>query len=654
MTVKLANGTATGVSGTVAGITGVIGSAFNDTLKAGTVPGVALAGGLGVNTLSGTGAGDSVVESTSSNYTLANGSLIGTGSASFTDNLTGIKVATLSGASPTSNSFTVSGWTGSGSLTAPSGTGAVAATKSGNVTLSNTSLSSGDGMSLNMSGIVTANLGITSTGHTFTETGWTGNGSLAGTSSTLAASNPTGFTITPTSLTAGPMSLSLTGITTANLTDSSSGGNTFAINGWTGSGKFTGTAETVVESVATAVTLAANSLAVAGIPALTLSGFTTANLTDTAGGNTFTVSGWKGSGSLVDTGSTPDTVTASKAASYTLANTALTSTDGMALGLTGFGIANLTTTGGGQTFTETGWTGSGSLTATAGTVAASNPSGFTVTPTSLTAGPMSLSLSGISTANLTDSSSGGNVFNITGWTGKGTFAGSSETLIDSVSAKTTLTNASLAVTGNPTVTLAGFTAANLTDATGGNNFIVSGWTGGGSLTDTGSTADTVTASKSAGFTLTNTSLSSTDGMNLGLSGFATANLTDSGSGGNSFIVTGWTGTGTLKGTAETLVDSVAASVALANSSLAVTGGATMILNGFTTANLTDTAGGNTFTVSGWTGSGSAAASIRARRGQGNHGRREQVLPATRSPTTSPARRPTESSLDLEAESQRPI
>ena len=31
---------------------------------------------------------------------------------------------------------------------------------------------------------------------------------------------------------------------------------------------------------------------------LTLSGITTANLTDTAGGHTFTVSGWTGTGSL--------------------------------------------------------------------------------------------------------------------------------------------------------------------------------------------------------------------------------------------------------------------------------------------------------------------------------------------------------------------
>ena len=45
-------------------------------------------------------------------------------------------------------------------------------------------------------------------------------------------------------------------------------------------------------------------------------------------------------------------------------------------------------------------------------------------------------------------------------------------------------------------------------------------------------------------------------MTLSLSGITTANLTDTGTGGNTFTVTGWTGGGTLKGTTETLVDIV--------------------------------------------------------------------------------------------------
>ena len=73
-------------------------------------------------------------------------------------------------------------------------------------------------------------------------------------------------------------------------------------------------AETLVDTVSSSVVLAKTSLAVTGLPALTLSGFTTANLTDTAGGNIFTVSGWTGTGALTDSAAAADTVTASKSA----------------------------------------------------------------------------------------------------------------------------------------------------------------------------------------------------------------------------------------------------------------------------------------------------------------------------------------------------
>ena len=56
------------------------------------------------------------------------------------------------------------------------------------------------------------------------------------------------------------------------------------------------------------------------------------------------------------------------------------------------------------------------------------------------------------------------------------------------------------------------------------------------------------ASKSAGFTLTNASLSSTDGMVLGLSGIRTANLAAT-STGKTFTVSGWTASGSLTDTA---------------------------------------------------------------------------------------------------------
>ena len=188
------NGTATGVSGTVTGITAVIGGNSNDTLNAGSVPNVALTGGLGTNSLSGTGTGDSVVESIASGYTLTNTKLTGTGAA-FTDNLSGITVASLTGVSATANTFTMSGWTGTGSLSAPAGTGTVTDSASGS------------------------------------------------------------FTLTNALLTAPNTALSLNGITTANLTDSGLGGNTFAVSGWTGTGTLKGTAETLDDSVSASVDL---------------------------------------------------------------------------------------------------------------------------------------------------------------------------------------------------------------------------------------------------------------------------------------------------------------------------------------------------------------------------------------------------------------
>jgi hypothetical protein len=163
VSVNLQTGTATGVvaPGTVSGITAIIGSNFNDTLNAGNVPGVMLTGGLGTNTLSGTGAGDSVAEAISSSYTLTNAQLTGTG-ANFTDNLSGITVASLiaNGASAT---FNVSGWTGTGSLATSSATATVTASKAANFALTNTALSSSDGMSLAISNVSVADLTVTAT-----------------------------------------------------------------------------------------------------------------------------------------------------------------------------------------------------------------------------------------------------------------------------------------------------------------------------------------------------------------------------------------------------------------------------------------------------------------------------------------------------------
>jgi hypothetical protein len=345
------NGTATGVSGSVAGITALIGGGGNDTLNAGSVPGVTLTGGPGTNTLSGTGAGDSVAESLSSSYTLTNARLTGA-SPSFTDNLSGITVAALTGSSATANSFTVSGWTGTGSLTAPVGTGTVIDSAAGSFALSSSQLTAPN-TTLAQSGIATAKLTDTSTtgGNAFTVTGWTGGGTLGGRLETVVDAAAGGFALSNTRLssTAGG-SLTLSGFNKANLTDTGLGGSTFTVSGWTGTGSLTGptgtdgTADTVVDAALGNFTLSNASLSI-GTLSLALSGITTANLTDTGSLHTFTLNGWTGGGSLGSsvTGNT-ETLTASETSGLTLTNAALGLTGGATMGLANFKAANLTVT----------------------------------------------------------------------------------------------------------------------------------------------------------------------------------------------------------------------------------------------------------------------------------------------------------------------
>src|SRR5262249_23027124 len=145
--------------------------------------------------------------------------------------------------------------------------------------------------------------------------------------------------------------------------------------------------------------------------------------------------------------------------------------------------------------------------------------------------------------------------------------------------------------------------ANLTDTQGGKTFNVSGWTGGGALSNTYGAADTLTANQGADFTLSNNSLTTSDGMNLTLRRlFRIANLTDT-QGGHQFTVGGWTRGGTLTnaGAAGDTVNAVkAAGYTLSPSNLSGTDGMSLALAGkIPVVNLTDTQGGNTFTLNGW-------------------------------------------------------
>jgi Ca2+-binding RTX toxin-like protein len=141
------------------------GGAGNDTLSAGTGTDV-LDGGAGTNTL---------VETANVNFVLTNTGLVGPG----TYTLTNLTVANLTGGAG-NNSFDISGWTGTGSLTGGGGTDTVVATKNGNMTLTGTSLNSTDGTSLKLSGFTLASLTAGSGNDVIDASKFTGNATLAG------------------------------------------------------------------------------------------------------------------------------------------------------------------------------------------------------------------------------------------------------------------------------------------------------------------------------------------------------------------------------------------------------------------------------------------------------------------------------------------
>src|SRR5204862_381156 len=112
-------------------------------------------------------------------------------------------------------------------------------------------------------------------------------------------------------------------------------------------------------------TLSDASLAVGGFTTIGLSSIEVANLTGGASANTFTVSGWTGSGTITGGGGA-DTISAIKDADFTLSDTALSASDGMNLALLGIGTANLTGGASASAFNVSSWTGTANLDGAAG------------------------------------------------------------------------------------------------------------------------------------------------------------------------------------------------------------------------------------------------------------------------------------------------
>ena len=145
----------------------IIGSGLNETIT----------GGLGNDSLNGAGGTNTLAESASLDVVLTNASLTGLGK----DKLANLQVANLAIAS--GKGITVSGWTGSGTLTG-AGDNLIVASKNRDFTLTNSALQTTDGMSLSLSGFTKAALTGGKGNNAFTMSGWSAAATVTGGSGT--------------------------------------------------------------------------------------------------------------------------------------------------------------------------------------------------------------------------------------------------------------------------------------------------------------------------------------------------------------------------------------------------------------------------------------------------------------------------------------
>ena len=188
--------------------------------------------------------------------------------------------------------------------------------------------------------------------------------------------------------------------------------------------------------------------------------------------------------------------------------------------------------------------------ATAATSGASNvtvdASGYTVAITINTGAGADVLIGG--TGNDTLSAGNGND-TLTGGAGADALngGGGANVVAETRDANFVLADTTLDIGAEGTDTLTGIGTANLTGGASNNSFTVSGWTGLGTMDGAGNTADTIIASNDVSFTLANASLARSGGQQtLTLANMESATLTGGGSA-NAFVLSGWTGSGSMTG-----------------------------------------------------------------------------------------------------------
>jgi hypothetical protein len=239
-------------------------------------------------------------------------------------------------------------------------------------------------------------------------------------------------------------------------------------------------------------------------------------------------------------------------------------------------------------------------------VVASNAVDFTLSDDTLDrSGLQHVFLFGINDAKLTGGA-GNHTFTLTHWTGTATLDANGGNYLLKVTTNGnattfTLADASLTRSDGGTVTLRNIHRADLVGGTGNDTFIVSGWTGTATLEGHGGT-DTVVSTNDANFTLSDTTLTRSTGGTFTLQQITQARLTG-GASANTFDVSGWTGTATLdgQGGGDTVISSNDADFTVTATTLTRSTNGTFTLANIATVQLTGGRGNNTFLFNGWNG-----------------------------------------------------
>jgi hypothetical protein len=195
--------------------------------------------GVGNELIYGDAGNDLLVQTVDANQTLTNNSLTGQG----TDFLNGIERVLLTGGT-SANTFDVGGWTSVVSLVGGGGADVVAATDNADFTLADGNVTISTGASIYLTGITRANLTGGAGDNTFDVSRWTGTATLTGGGGNdkVVAVNNANFTLTDTSLTrSSGGSFTLAAITGAVLSGGP-GNNKLDASGFSGNASLYGAA----------------------------------------------------------------------------------------------------------------------------------------------------------------------------------------------------------------------------------------------------------------------------------------------------------------------------------------------------------------------------------------------------------------------------